>query len=256
MGGVRFNRVFVAGVVAPVASVVLYMVVYSALTSASRDVTRDWLFRLSVSTLAMLLPGIFVIVLAVKQSRRMRLSVLAKVGVAIAVLGIGLAARPVMDGVLRWRQERNMAMHDVAAPLFETTDIEGNSYRLSDQKGKVVLINRWATWCGPCRVEMPELEQLYKDRKEQGFVIFGLSDEQLATQKRYLSKMPISYPMLTMGSGVPDFYRDIARFPASFLIDREGRLQPVPATEDPFVGIKSEVDQLLGHDSRSQAEGR
>jgi hypothetical protein len=87
-------------------------------------------------------------------------------------------------------------------------------------------------------------------------VVFGLSDEQSATQKKYLSKVPISYPMLTMGSGVPGFYRDIARFPASFLIDRDGRLQPIPTTEDPLLGIKREVDRLLAQSRRSQPEQR
>lgn len=254
MATFRFNRVFVAGVLAPVASILLYVVVYSTLTSASHNLNRDWLFRLSASAFAMTLPSILALVLAVRQSRRKPLTTLSKVGVGVAVLALGLVARPLTDGILRQKQERNMAMRDVAAPLFETADIDGNSYRLSDQKGKVVLINRWATWCGPCRVEMPKLEQLYKERKEQGFVVFGLSDEQSAKQKRYLSKVSLSYPMLTMGSGVPEFYRDIVRFPASFLIDREGRLQPIPATEDPFVGIKSEVDQLLEQSSRSQPE--
>jgi peroxiredoxin len=256
MATFRFNRIFVAGVLAPVASISLYVIVYSTLTSASHNVNRDWLFRLSASTFAMTLPSILVFVFAARQSRRKPLRTLSKVGVGIAVLALGLVARPLTDGILRERQERNMALHDVAAPLFETADIEGNSYRLSDQKGKVVLINRWATWCGPCRVEMPELEQLYKERKELGFVVFGLSDEQSATQKKYLSKVPISYPMLTMGSGVPGFYRDIARFPASFLIDRDGRLQPIPTTEDPLLGIKREVDRLLAQSRRSQPEQR
>jgi peroxiredoxin len=244
MASVRFNRVFVAGMVAPVASAVLYLPVYSALTSASRDVAHDWLFRLSASTLAMLLPGIFVIVLAVKQSRMVRLNTLSKVGVAIAVLGMALAARPVADGVLRWRQERNMAMHNVAAPLFETADLEGRVYRLSDQRGKVVLVNRWATWCGPCLAEMPELDELYQERKSQGLMVFGLSDQEIGTQKKFLQKIAVTYPMLAMGSGVPAFYRDVAKFPASFLIDREGRLQPLPR-EGEFVAIKSAVDRLL-----------
>jgi peroxiredoxin len=250
MAGFRLNRVFVAGVLAPVVSVVLYVIVYSALTSASRDVTKDWLFRLCVSMMAMILPGIFVIVLAVRQSRRVRLNALSKVGVAVAIVGMGLAARPVTDGLLRWRQERNMAMHDVAAPLFETVDIDGKSLRLSDQKGKVVLVNRWATWCGPCRVEMPELDELYKDRKQDGLVVYGLSDEGQGTQKRFLSKVPVSYPMLTMSNGVPGFYRDIARYPASFLIDRKGRLQTLPASGG-FAGIKSEVERVLGEKTQT-----
>ena len=245
MAIVRFNRLFVAGVVSPVASIVLYIVVYSVLTSASHNPKSDWLFRLSISTVAMILPSICVLILAVKQSRKMPLNILSKVGIAIAVLALGLVARPVTDGVLRWRQERNMAMHDVAAPLFEATDIEGSAHRLGDEKGHVVLINRWATWCGPCRIEMPELEQLYRDRKSQGLVVYGLSNEDAGTQKRFLLKVPVTYPMLTMSSGVPGFYRDIARYPATFVVDRAGRLQPVPSSED-FAALRDEVDRLLG----------
>jgi thiol-disulfide isomerase/thioredoxin len=239
------NRVFVAGAIAPVASILLYIVVYSALTSLSHNLKSDWLLRLSVSALAMTLPSIFVFVLAVKQARRKPLTTLSKVGIAIAVLALGFVARPLSDGILRSKQERNMAMHDVAAPLFETVDIAGTTHRLSDEKGKVVLINRWATWCGPCRIEMPELDKLYKDRKDQGLVVFGLSDEGAATQQRFLAKVPVSYPMLTMSSGVPDFYRDVARYPATYLMDRDGRLQPVSATEDSFAGIEDKVELLL-----------
>ena len=157
MAKIKFNRVFVAGIVAPVASVLLYEAVYLVLTEASHNLRGDWLFRLSIASVAMMLPSVFVFVLAVRQSREARFTTLSKVGVAIAVLALGLVAKPATDGVLRWKQERNMAMHDVAAPQFESADLDGHVYRLSDQKGKVVLVNRWATWCGPCRVEMPEL---------------------------------------------------------------------------------------------------
>ena len=249
MASLRFNRLFVAGLLAPVASIILYIVVYSALTSASHNLNGDWQFRLSLSTIAMMVPSVFVFWLALRQSRKTGLNTLSRAGVAIAVLTLGLVARPATDGVLRWKQERNMAMHDVAAPLFETTDVEGNSYRLSDQKGKVVLVNRWATWCGPCLVEMPELEQLYRERREQGLVILGLSDQEIAAQKRFLQKTPVTYPMLTMSSGVPGFYRDVAKFPASFLIDRDGRLQPLPQDGD-IAAIKNQVDRLLSSGAR------
>ena len=250
MARIGINRVFVSGVIAPVASIILYVVVYSTLTSLSHNLKGDWLFRLSVSAIAMTLPSIVAFVLAVRQARRKQLTTLSKVGVVIAVLALGFVARPLTDGILRSKQERNMAMHDVAAPPFETADLAGTTHRLGDEKGKVVLINRWATWCGPCRIEMPELEQLYKDRKDQGLVVFGLSDEAAAIQQRFLAKVPVSYPMLTMSSGVPDFYRDIARYPATYLIDRDGRLQPVPATADSFAGIKDEVDRLLMKNSQ------
>jgi|SRR5215831_11449805 len=245
MAKVGINRIFVAGVAAPFASLLLYVVVYSSLTKLSHNLRSDWLFRLSVSTIAMIVPSVLVFALAVKQPRRGRLSLLSKIGVGIAILTLGFVVKPVSDGILRWRQEKNMSLRDVAAPLFETADLGGRVVRLSDQKGKVVLINRWATWCGPCRIEMPALEQLYERRKDQGFVVYGLSDESVAIQQRFLSKVPVTYPMLTMSSGVPDLYRDIARYPASFLVDREGRLQPVPDAGDSFADVEGEVDHLL-----------
>jgi peroxiredoxin len=245
MASIRFNRVFVAGVVSPVASGLLYVVVYSALTAASHNLNEDWLSRLSIATFAMVLPSVFVFVLAVRQSRTKPLTALSKVGIAIAVLALGLVIKPATDAVLRFKQERNMALHDVAAPSFESVDLDGNPQRLSDQKGKVVLVNRWATWCGPCQVEMPELDQLYKDRKDQGLIVFGLSDQDAGDQKKFLQRTPVTYPMLTMTSGVPGFYRDVARFPASFLIDRQGRLHTISNADGSFAGIKNAVDQFL-----------
>lgn len=137
------NRVFVAGVVAPFAAVLIYGLVYSLMTSLSRDVEKDWGFRLFVAAVAMALPSVLTFVLAFRQSRQKKLSMLSRVGFVIAALTLGLVAKPAHDGILRSRQERNMALHDVAAPQFETNDIAGRVQRLSDQKGKIVLINLW-----------------------------------------------------------------------------------------------------------------
>ena len=239
------NRVFVAGVVAPFAAVLIYGLVYSLMTSLSRNVERDWGFRLFIAALAMALPSVLTVVLAVSQSRQKKLSMLSRIGLVIAILTLGLVAKPAHDGILRSRQERNMALHDVAAPPFETTDIAGRVQRLSDQKGKIVLINLWATWCAPCRIEMPKLDRLYRERKERGLVVFGLSNENAETQQEFLAKVPVSYPLLTMTAGVPDFYRDVARYPALFLVDRNGQLQPLPESGESFTGIEGEVDKLL-----------
>jgi peroxiredoxin len=137
----------------------------------------------------------------------------------------------------------------VPAPLFTTFDIHGNSQNLADQKGKVVLINIWATWCGPCRAEMPNLERLYRERKQQGFIIYGISDEDVATQQKFLQQVPVTYPLLTLEGTVPNIYRDIARYPALFLIDRQGNLQPVPPSALSFEQIQSAVDTLLNSGS-------
>lgn len=146
---------------------------------------------------------------------------------------------------MRWKQVRNQSLQGVQAPLFATPDINGSMQRLSEHRGQVVLVNIWATWCGPCRTEMPLLDRLYRDRKDRGLAVFGISDESLATQQNFLKKVPIVYPLLTVNGQVPNLYRDIARYPATFLIDRQGRLQPAPDPEQSFDKLVSAVDSLL-----------
>jgi cytochrome c biogenesis protein CcmG, thiol:disulfide interchange protein DsbE len=244
-------RVLIAGVLAPIGALVLYTIVYSGLTAASTDRDKDWLFRLAVSTLAMTVPFFITCVLALREGRTPPLPTSAKVGLALAVLSLALAWSPIHDGMARWKQSQNMALHDVPAPAFSTPDIDGKTQALADHKGEVVLVNIWATWCGPCRAEMPRLEKLYQDRKPQGFVVFGLSSEDVAAQRKFLQSVPVTYPLLTLSGDVPTLYRDIARYPAIFLIDRQGRLQPAPGPDQPFEKIEAAVDALLQDKTRS-----
>jgi thiol-disulfide isomerase/thioredoxin len=239
------HRVLVCGLLSPVLTLVLYVLVYGILTRFSRDLEKDWLSRLSWSALAMVLPFLVTAILAIKENRNHRLSASGKIGLALATLSLGLVWIPVGDGILRWKQTRNMGMHDVVAPLFDTVDIQGNAERLSAQKGKVVLVNIWATWCGPCRTEMPKLDQLYRERKDKGLMVFGLSGEDVGIQQKFMQQVPVSYPLLTVKGSVPSLYRDIARYPAIFLIDRSGRLQPAPGPDQPFEKVEAAVDALL-----------
>jgi thiol-disulfide isomerase/thioredoxin len=240
------RRVLVSGILSPLLADVLYEVVYRILTNRSADREHDWLFRLSLSSIAMTLPFFFTLVLAAKDRQRQKvLSLSAKIGLALATLSLGLLASPISDGIARAKQSRNQAMQGVPAPLFDTVDISGNRQRLADQRNKVVLINLWATWCGPCRAEMPKLQELYQARQSQGFMVFGISDEDLDVQRKYLKEVPVTYPLLTLKGQVPSIYRDIARYPAVFLIDRHGLLQPAPGPDQPFEKLQSAVDNLL-----------
>jgi thiol-disulfide isomerase/thioredoxin len=242
-------RVLVSGILSPVAAIFLYALVNGTLMRLSTDREKDWPFRLSISTLVMTVPFLFTLVLAIKDRRRQALSLSGKVGLAIATLSLGLTWSPVSDGITRTKQSRNQAMRDVAAPPFETLDLLGNSQRLGDQKGKVVLVNIWATWCAPCRNEMPKLDRLYRERKDQGFIVFGPSDEDVGLQQKYVKEVPVSYPLLTLRGEVPNLYRDIARYPAIFLIDRRGQLQPAPSPDQPFEKVEAAVDALLNTSS-------
>lgn len=242
----RFSkyRVLIAGILSPPAAVFLYVVVYSILTQVSADREKDWLFRLVLSTFAMILPFLATLALVAKE-RRNSLSLSAKIGFAIAILSLGLTLKPLSDGITRSKQSRNMAMRDVPAPAFETLGLDGSMQRLAEHRGKVVLVNIWATWCEPCRKEMPKLDRLYRERKDQGFIVFGLSEEDTALQRKFLEQTAVSYPLLTIKGQVPSLYRDIARYPAIFLIDRKGRLQPAPGPDQPFEKVEAAVDALL-----------
>jgi thiol-disulfide isomerase/thioredoxin len=238
-------RVLILGILSPIVAVLLSALVNGVLMRWSADIKRDWLFRLSTSTVVMVVPFAVTSVFALKDRRRSVLRLSGRIGLAIAILSLGLIAKPVSDAFTRSKQERNRQMRDIAAPLFETTDLSGNRQRLADYKGKVVLINIWATWCAPCRAEMPALDRLYQERKDRGFVVLGMSDENIASQKRFLTKVRVSYPLLTLTQDAPNLYRDIVRYPETFLVDRQGRLQPAPDSGEPFEKLEANVDALL-----------
>jgi peroxiredoxin len=249
MGTLSRHRVLIAGITSPVIAIVLSALVNDALLRMTAAPQNNWLFRLCVSTSVMVVPFAITVALAMKDRQHSSLRLSAKIALAIAVLSLALIAKPVNDGFVRSKQEKNKAIQGVPAPLFETSDIAGTPQRLADYKGRVVLVNIWATWCSPCRAEMPALDRLYSERKDRGLVVLGMSNESIATQKNFQRQVNVSYPLLTLSGNVPSFYRDIARYPEVFLIDRAGRLQPTPAPGQPFDKLRADVDTLLDGDS-------
>jgi peroxiredoxin len=90
--------------------------------------------------------------------------------------------------------------------------------------------------------KMPKLDQLHRTRQQQGFVVFGLSEEEVSLQRKFAEQVPVSYPLLTLKGELRSIYRDIARYPAIFLIDRRGQLQPAPGPDQPFENVAAAVD--------------
>jgi cytochrome c biogenesis protein CcmG/thiol:disulfide interchange protein DsbE len=238
-------RVLLVGIFSPLLAVVLNIIFIQILLALSPNPESNWRFRLLVSSLALPVPFLATLMLASKDRRNGALSLSGKIGLGIAALSLLLIVKPVMDGLARSKQSRNMAMRNVPAPMFDTLDIQGKPQRLTDYKGRVVLVNIWATWCEPCRNEMPQLDELYQARKESGFVVLGISDETVEKQQAFLLQVPVTYPLLLTTAGVPPFYREIAQYPATFLIDREGKLQPSPKQSQGFEKVEEAVGALI-----------
>lgn len=107
---------------------------------------------------------------------------------------------------------------------FTLADLGGRDWSLKDLRGKVVLVNFWATWCPPCRKEIPDLEALYKRFKAGGLVILGISDEPATKVKPFVRQEKISYPvLLDSGRKVNGLY-SVSGIPMSFVYDRSGKL--------------------------------
>ena len=109
-------------------------------------------------------------------------------------------------------------------PEFTLTDLSGKTWTFSELRGKVVLVNFWATWCPPCRKEMPDLEALYGRFAAKGFVVLGISDEEAAKVEPFIRERKISFPvLLDSGRKVNEMFV-VEGIPKSFVYDREGKL--------------------------------
>jgi cytochrome c biogenesis protein CcmG, thiol:disulfide interchange protein DsbE len=111
------------------------------------------------------------------------------------------------------------------SPEFKLTDLSGSQVSIRDFKGKVVLLNFWATWCEPCVAEMPALEQLYNRLKSEGFVVVAVgTDDTLDNIKDFQAKYSLDFPILFDAGGDIKTKFKVTGVPETFLLDREGRL--------------------------------
>jgi len=103
--------------------------------------------------------------------------------------------------------------------------MNGGEVRLADYKGRVILVNVWATWCGPCELEIPELVEAYAKYKDKGVVILGVSlDDSAETLRAYAPKKQMTYPLLLWEDAFEDAYGPIVGVPITFFIGRDGTI--------------------------------
>ena len=131
-----------------------------------------------------------------------------------------------------------------AAPDFTLTDADGKAAKLSDYKGKVVLLNFWATWCGPCQVEIPWFIQFQREYQNQDFAMLGVSedDDGWKSVKPFAAHEKMNYRMMIATELVTQQYGGIEQLPTSFLIDREGR---VASSHLGLVSMKTYRQEIL-----------
>lgn len=112
------------------------------------------------------------------------------------------------------------------APDFQLIDLQGNWQALPDHRGKVVLLNFWATWCGPCRVEMPSMERVYQDLKDEGFAILAISSDPQGSivTRPFVASQGLTFPILHDSDYRVSGSYGVRTLPMSFLIDRNGTL--------------------------------
>lgn len=236
-------RTLIFGASSPILAAILGVGTYLLLTNTSQNLDADFIFRLSMTAVAMALP--FIVTLVFALADRASLTKSSKVGLAIAILSLSMLYIPINGAISRARQAANLALDGVPAPEMDAVDLDGKSHRLSDYRGQVVLLNIWATWCGPCREEMPALDQLYKERSAEGLVVLGFSVEDPTLQRQFAEEFPVSYPLLTNEGNIPETFGTTARYPSNFLIDRQGQLRRAPSTDEPFENLVRAVDKLL-----------
>jgi peroxiredoxin len=114
------------------------------------------------------------------------------------------------------------------AANFSLPDLDGRTVSLSDYNGQVVLVNFWATWCSPCREEIPDFIELQKEYAAKGFTILGISIDtaDMVDVKRFATEFKMTYPVLYAGKETKQLMRDYGNFrgiPTSFLIDHQGQ---------------------------------
>jgi peroxiredoxin len=140
-------------------------------------------------------------------------------GVPLAIVAAGLL-------VATWVQSRTGKRTGFPAPDFVLPDLAGHMHRLSDFRGKIVFLNVWATWCSPCRMEMPAMEKLYRRLQSEDFVMLAVSQDEDGRPpvKSLVDQLGLTFPVLIDPQAEVSRRYGVTGYPETFVIDRQGRV--------------------------------
>ncbi|MEO7143285.1 MAG: TlpA disulfide reductase family protein [Bryobacteraceae bacterium] len=173
--------------------------------------------------------------------------------IAASLMAVGCASRSIeAKAAVKAEKDRQ------PAPDFALKDENGATVHLSDYKGKVVLLNFWATWCGPCKMEIPwflDFERQYKDR---GFEVLGVSmdDDGWQAVKPFVAAARINYRVLMGNDEVGNLYGGLDAIPSTFLIDRDGRVAAIHVGLVSRSRYQNEINNLLDSGERAGLDSR
>ena len=159
------------------------------------------------------------------------MNIFIKAGLLIAVGGAGVlaavGANPPAAGGVPALLARSALPVLSKAPAWTLRDVDGREVKSTDFKGKVVVVDFWATWCPPCRKEIPDYIALQKKYADRGLVILGFSMDEgpAADVKAFGVKMKVNYPLLMADGAVAEAFGGVEGLPTAFVIDREGNIR-------------------------------
>jgi peroxiredoxin len=163
---------------------------------------------------------------------KLQLSAVLTAALAAATLFVGCSSGVRAAEPVKPEKDRH------AATDFALKDADGKPVKLSDYKGKVVLLDFFATWCGPCKIEIPWFMEFERKHKDRGFSVLGVSmdDEGWEVVKPFLQDLNVNYRVVVGNDFTAQAYGGVDALPTTFLIDREGRIAAV------HVGLASKKD--------------
>ncbi len=137
------------------------------------------------------------------------------------------------------------------APDFTLTQLDGKPLQLSSYRGKVVLLDFWATWCDPCREEIPHLVELQQTYGNQGLQIIGISmDDSIDPVRPFSEKFHMNYPIVMGNAKIGELYGGVLGLPIAFMIDRDGRIDKKHIGATNVTVFDTEIRRLLQNGSK------